>query len=201
MLDIGRIHDIFSKHGGIMRTCELIRERVYYGHLSHLIKNGYVEKIKYGYYRWLSGSNREVELVKSLFSDGILCMDTALSYYGYTKKKADSWSVAVSKDSGKSRFSKLKKLVVKPYYVEPKVLELGLDFCDIDGVSVRMYDRERVICDLYRYRHKIDKDTFYTAIKRYLLDPAKNISRLLEYAGPLRARAFAKNIAEACKYM
>lgn len=201
MLDIGRIHDVFLKHDGIMRTRELIFERVYYGHLSYLIKNGYVEKIKYGYYRWVADSNREVEIVKQLFSDGILCMDTALSYYGYTKKKADFWSVAVSKDSAKSRFTKLKKLVVKPYFVEPKVLELGLDFCDIDGVSVRIYDRERVICDLYRHRHKVDKDIFYTAIKRYLLDPAKNISRLLEYAVPLRAATFAKQIAEACKYM
>ncbi len=200
MFDLNRIKKLFSQNGGIMRTCELIKERVYYCDISRLINGGYIEKIKYGYYRWIKSGTREIELVTTLFSDGILCMDTALSYYGYTSAKPDTWSMAVSKDSCKSRF-KLKRIAVKPYFVEPSVLELGLEFCDLDGVPVRMYNRERVICDLLRYRHKMDKEVFYTAIRRYLLDPAKNIARLLEYAAPLRALSSAKQLAEVCKYM
>lgn len=67
------------------------------------------------------------------------------------------WHLAASKDSGKSRF-KIDYPFVKPYYVEPAVLEIGLTTGEIDGHCVRIYDKDRVICDCLRYRNKMDKE-------------------------------------------
>ena len=49
-------------------------------------------------------------------------MDTALRYYGYSDRTPGNWHLAVSKDSGKSRF-RIDYPFVKPYYIEPAVLE------------------------------------------------------------------------------
>lgn len=177
-----------------MRTTQLAEEKVFYPQREKLIADGYVEKIRRGYYQWINPNDfSEVGTVIRLFSDAILCMDTALRYYGYSDRTPGDWHLAVSKDSGKSRF-KIDYPFVKPYYVEPAVLELGLTTGTMDGHTIRIYDKDRLICDCLRYRNKMDKEIFNKAIQKYIADPEKSIPKLMEYAGPLRVKKLAKDL-------
>lgn len=185
---------IFDKYGGMMRTTQLAEEKIFYPQREKLIADGYVEKIRRGYYQWINPNDfSEVGTVIRLFPDAILCMDTALRYYGYSDRTPGNWHLAVSKDSGKSRF-KIDYPFVKPYYVEPAVLELGLTAGTMDGHAIRIYDKERLICDCLRYRNKMDKEIFNKAIQKYIADPEKSIPKLMEYAGPLRVKKLAKDL-------
>lgn len=185
---------IFDKYGGMMRTKQLQAANILYRPLQKLIQQGYVEKIRYGYYQWVDHDDfSEVGTVTRLFPDAILCMDTALRYYGYSDRTPADWHLAVSKDSGKSRF-KIDYPFVKPYYVEPSLLELGLTVGEIDGHEVRIYNKDRLICDCLRYRNKMDKEIFNKAIQSYIADPGKNIPKLLEYAEMLRVKKTAKDL-------
>lgn len=193
-MDIQRCKEIFEKYGGMMRTKELEKEKVRYRTVHHLIEVGLVEKIRYGYYQWVRPDDfSEVGTVIRLFPDAILCMDTALRYYGYSDRTPVDWHLAVSKDSGKSRFN-IDYPFVKPYYIEPAVLELGLTKGNMDGHEIRIYDKERVICDCLRYRNKMDKEIFNKAIQSYIADPEKSIPKLMEYAGLLRVKKIAKDL-------
>ena len=125
--------------------------------------------------------------------NGVLNMDTALFYYGYSDRTPSAWHIAVSKDSGKSRF-KIDYPFVKPYFVEPALLELGLSTGEIDGNQVRIYDKERTICDCMRYRNKMDKEIFVKAIRGYTNDTSKNIPLMIEYAKKLRVTAAVKDL-------
>ena len=194
MRSIDEYKKIFDQYGGMMRTKQLQAENILYRPLQNLIQQGYVEKIRYGYYQWVVPDDfSEVGTVTRLFPDAVLCMDTALRHYGYSDRTPAEWHLAVSKDSGKSRF-KIDHPFVKPYYVEPSVLELGLTTGDIDGHEVRIYDKDRVICDCLRYRNKMDKELFNKAIQNYIADPAKSVPKLLEYAEALRVKKTAKDL-------
>ena len=194
MHDVQYYKSIFDKYGGMMRTTQLAEEKVFYPQREKLIADGYVEKIRRGYYQWINPDDfSEVGTVIRLFPDAILCMDTALRYYGYSDRTPGDWHLAVSKDSGKSRF-KIDYPFVKPYYVEPAVLELGLTTGTMDGHAIRIYDKERLICDCLRYRNKMDKEIFNKAIQKYIADPEKSIPKLMEYAGPLRVKKLAKDL-------
>ena len=194
MHDVQFYKIIFDKYGGMMRTTQLAEEKIFYPQREKLIADGYVEKIRRGYYQWIDPEDfSEVGTVIRLFPDAILCMDTALRYYGYSDRTPGEWHLAVSKDSGKSRF-KLDYPFVKPYYVEPAVLELGLTGGTMDGHPVRIYDKDRLICDCLRYRNKMDKEIFNKAIQNYIADPEKSIPKLMEYAGPLRVKKLAKDL-------
>lgn len=185
---------IFDRHGGMMRTKELEEENILYRKIQRLIQEGYIEKVRYGYYQWVDPDDcSEVGTVSRLFPDAIFCMDTALRYYGYSDRTPGEWHLAVSKDSGKSRF-KIDYPFVKPYFAEPSVLELGVTAGEIDGHSIRIYDKDRVICDCLRYRNKMDKELFNKAIQSYINDTGKNIPKLLEYAQPLRVKKTAKDL-------
>ena len=177
-----------------MRTTQLAEEKIFYPQREKLTADGYVEKIRRGYYQWINPDDfSEVGTVIRLFPDAILCMDTALRYYGYSDRTPGDWHLAVSKDSGKSRF-KIDYPFVKPYYVEPAVLELGLTTGTMDGHTIRIYDKDRLICDCLRYRNKMDKEIFNKAIQKYIADPEKSIPKLMEYAGLLRVKKLAKDL-------
>ena len=194
MHDVQYYKSIFDKYGGMMRTTQLAEEKIFYPQRVKLIADGYVEKIRRGYYQWINPDDfSEVGTVIRLFPDAILCMDTALRYYGYSDRTPGDWHLAVSKDSGKSRF-KIDYPFVKPYYVEPAVLELGLTTGTMDGHAIRIYDKDRLICDCLRYRNKMDKEIFNKAIQKYIADPEKSIPKLMEYAGPLRVKKLAKDL-------
>lgn len=194
MHDVQYYKSIFDKYGGMMRTTQLAQEKIFYPQREKLIADGYVEKIRRGYYQWINPDDfSEVGTVIRLFPDAILCMDTALRYYGYSDRTPGDWHLAVSKDSGKSRF-KIDYPFVKPYYVEPAVLELGMTTGTMDGHAIRIYDKERLICDCLRYRNKMDKEIFNKAIQKYIADPEKSIPKLMEYAGPLRVKKLAKDL-------
>ena len=194
MHDVQYYKSIFDKYGVMMRTTQLAEEKIFYPQREKLIADGYVEKIRRGYYQWINPDDfSEVGTVIRLFPDAILCMDTALRYYGYSDRTPGDWHLAVSKDSGKSRF-KIDYPFVKPYYVEPAVLELGLITGTMDGHAIRIYDKERLICDCLRYRNKMDKEVFNKAIRKYITDPKKSIPKLMEYAGPLRVKKLAKDL-------
>lgn len=194
MHDVQYYKNIFDKYGGMMRTTQLAEEKIFYPQREKLIADGYVEKIRRGYYQWINPDDfSEVGTVIRLFPDAILCMDTALRYYGYSDRTPGDWHLAVSKDSGKSRF-KIDYPFVKPYYVEPAVLELGLTTGIMDGYAIRIYDKDRLICDCLRYRNKMDKEIFNKAIQKYIADPEKSIPKLMEYAGPLRVKKLAKDL-------
>ena len=194
MHDVQYYKSIFDKYGGMMRTTQLAEEKIFYPQREKLIADGYVEKIRRGYYQWIDPDDfSEVGTVIRLFPDAILCMDTALRYYGYSDRTPGDWHLAVSKDSGKSRF-KIDYPFVKPYYVEPALLELGLTTVTMDGHTIRIYDKDRLICDCLRYRNKMDKEIFNKAIQKYIADPEKSIPKLMEYAGPLRVKKLAKDL-------
>lgn len=194
MKDVEYYREIFEKYGGMMQTKQLEAENIFYRRIQQLIQEGYVEKIRYGYYQWADPDDfSEVGTISRLFPDAILCMDTALRYYGYSDRTPGDWHLAVSKDSGKSRF-KIDYPFVKPYYVEPSVLELGLTAGEVDGHSIRIYDKDRVICDCLRYRNKIDKEIFNKAVQGYINDAGKSIPRLMEYAETLRVKRPAKEL-------
>ena len=194
MNNIEYYKEIFDRYGGMMQTSQLADEKVYYQQREQLLTSGVIEKVRRGYYQWVNPDDfSEVGTVKRLFPDGIFCMDTALRYYGYSDRTPGQWHLAVSKDSGKSRF-RIDYPFVKPYFLEPAVLELGLTKGNMDGHEIRIYDKDRVICDCLRYRNKMDKEIFNKAIQNYVNDPGKSIPKLLEYAEPLRVKRTAKDL-------
>ena len=177
-----------------MRSKQLQEENILYRPLQKLIQQGCVEKVRYGYYQWVDYDDfSEVGTVVRLFPDAILCMDTALRYYGYSDRTPAEWHLAVSKDSGKSRF-KIDYPFVKPYYIEPSLLEIGLTTGEVDGHKVRIYGKDRLMCDCLRYRNKMDKEIFNKAIQNYIADPGKSVPKLLEYAEMLRVKKTAKDL-------
>ena len=188
MRPLKEIQDLFQAHGNVVHTAQLRAAKVFYEDIQRLMQDGVIEKIKQGCYYMPDNENfSEVHLIRALFPDAVLCMDTALFYYRYSDRTPGTWHLVVDKDVSRYRM-KLDYPFVQAYFLEPHTLALGAMDGEIDETPVRIYDRDRVICDCLRYMGKMDRETFKKAIQGYVNDPKKNVARLMEYSKALRVQ-------------
>lgn len=185
---------IFKQYGGIMRTCELKREGVSYQILQELMAEGLVEKIKYGYYQWQDEKAfSEVSVISALFPDAIVCDMSAAMYYGYTDRVPGIWHIAVDNRSARNKF-KIDFPQIKPHFISADRLGIGVSEGKIDGITVKIYDRERIICDCLRRINTMDGEVLNTIIQRYVRDKDKDSARLMEYAARLGVEKKARRM-------
>jgi uncharacterized protein involved in tellurium resistance len=55
----------------------------------------------------------------------------------------------------------------------------------VDGYTLKVYDRERTVCDFIRMRNKVGKDVTLEVLKNYMAG-TKRMSKLYEYAALLQ---------------
>lgn len=192
--DIDALRNIFSSHNYVMTTAELKAEKLYYADIQRLVETGLIEKVKRGFYHWTDESDSgEVAIINRLFPDAVLCMETALFYYGYSDRTPAEWNIAINKNASRQR-TKIEYPFVKAYRVEPYLLSVGETKGNIDSREVRIYDRDRTICDVLRNMNRMDKEIFNKAIQNYVKDPKKCIPNLMQYANELRVQKRVKDV-------
>ena len=47
-----------------------------------------------------------------------------------------------------------------PMYAEPETLELGVTEIQLSDVTVRIFEKERLICECLKYEDKMDRERF-----------------------------------------
>ena len=194
--DIKNLNDIFKDYDYVMTTAQLSAVKLYYRDIQRMLNEGLIEKIKRGYYHWIESYGKdEIVIINRLFPDGVLCMDTALFYYKYSDRTPAEWHITIDKNTSRQR-TQVEHPLIKAYRVESELLTLGEANGEIDSQKVRIYDRDRTICDVLRNMNKMDKGIFNKAIQGYVKDPKKNIPNLMQYAKALRVQKRLKDIIE-----
>lgn len=181
MNKIDKIKNHFIEYGGVLKTSELNDLGFSSRQIKKLMEESIITKIKHGFYELTDYIPREEVIIARLFPEPIIFLESALFYYGYTDRIPSSWQIAVNKNSSKLQYN-IDYPLIKPYYLEPKFIEIGIDIIEIEGVEIRVYDRDRTICDVLRYETKLEEEVFINAIKKYIKDPKKNVRNLFEYA-------------------
>lgn len=177
------IQKMSDEKGGVFRTADLTALGYNAYAIRKLVNEQVIERIKPSYYRLCKsdGALSEAALIEQLFPDGVLCMYTALFYYGYSDRTPLEWNIAVDRDTSKSRF-KLDYPFVQPYYMKKEYLSFGVATADYGDCSAQIFDRDRLICECIFYENKMDREAYNKAIQGYVADTKKNVPKLLEYA-------------------
>jgi len=180
-MDVKELEKAFEINNGVLKTSQLAALKIDSKGIKRLIEKGTIEKIKTGYYRLLSDDAGEAAIVARLFPDGVLWLNTALFYYGYSDRTPMQWDIIISKNASRSRFE-IDYPHVNPFFVPPERLSYGVRTIKVDGCTMKIFDRDRLICECLKYETDMDKETFNKAIQAYLADPKKNVKNLLAYA-------------------
>ena len=68
------------------------------------------------------------------------------------------------------------------YYFRDRFYDLGIDRIETSIGEVRIYNREKTICDVFRYRNKLGEDIALEGLRNYVNSKGANISILNDYA-------------------
>ena len=181
MINLKKIESEFEKYGGVLKASELNDLGLSSRQIKRILDDGFISRIKKGYYELTDDIVREEVIISRLFPEAIIFLESALIKYGYTDRIPNAWQIAVNRFSKTTKFD-VDYPVIQPFYLEPKLLGIGVTHVQIDHVEVKLYDRDRTMCDVLRYEKILEKEVFSHSIQRYLKDQKKNIRRLFEYA-------------------
>lgn len=186
MNKIDIIKRTLTEHDGIAKTADFKNNGLMNYEIAKFCKDGILARIKHGYYQLATEYEpSEEKIISRLFPDGIICMDSALFHYGYSDRTPLEWTIAFKRTVSRSRL-KVDAFNLKSYFVQEKTFLLGKREVEMNGIRLAMYDRERTVCDCFKYRTKIDSEMFNKAINAYVADDKKNLGNLAKYAKEMR---------------
>ncbi len=187
---------VFNKIGDIVKTSDFIAAGLRSEDVVKLCRDGDIKRIKHGLYQSARNSNiPEENLIASLIPQGIVCIESALFHYGYSDFTPREWSIAIPRGQTRA-IKRLQQISVKPYYVSADLMDLGKTTDDFTGVRLPVYDRERTICDCFKYRTKLDNEMFNKAVNAYVADHKKNLVNLVTYSKKMRLYKKVMNVME-----
>ncbi len=185
---------LFRQNQGYLRTGQLREANIHPYHLQKLIRQGKVEKIRFGLYRLVEKRYDEWQTVQKAIPNGVFCMFSAWDFYNLTTYKPFEFHIAIDK---KRKISLPKFPPIKLYYWENKILTLGQTTVKVNGCKIKIFDIERSVCDAVRFKNKIGKDIMFEVLKNYLQRRDRNLDKLLFYAKKLRILKLLKTYIEA----
>lgn len=128
----------------------------------------------------LCGSMIDVE---SVVPHGILCLWSAWNIHKLTTSMPQAFHVAIKRDRKVSVPSYPK---IELHHYTESILNIGAVPMSMEGFSFHIYDVERCVCDVVKFRNKVGMDVCSEIISNYLERPERNISKLMDYARQLR---------------
>ena len=180
------VRDVIVSKGGIAKSADFVAAGIRAVDVVSLCNAGYLDRVRHGYYQMAEQSDAtEEQMLATLIPQGIVCVESALFHYGYSDFAPRKWSIAVPRSVSRTKLD-VEALPVQTYFVQQDLYELGKTSEDFHGVTLPVYDRERTICDCFKYRSRLDTELFSKALNAYANDPQKNLNNLSMYAKRLR---------------
>ncbi|MEK0313893.1 type IV toxin-antitoxin system AbiEi family antitoxin domain-containing protein [Cohnella sp. 56] len=193
-----KVDSIFVHYHGIARTKDLLNEGITHYHIKKLESQGEIVRVKQGLYRHADHNNNnpieELVEVARLVPKGVICLLSALSYYELTTYNPGEYQVAIHRGGKKPKLPAYPP--IKVVYLADTQYHLGISEVELEDGIVNIYDPEKTICDIVRYRMKIGIDIMKEGLRNYLHSPYKNITRLIQYADKLRIRTVLQKYLE-----
>ena len=180
------LQQLIETNNGYLLSAMVNENNISRAALSKYIKEKGLERIARGIYITDDVWPDELYIMQVRNKAVIFSGETALYLHGLIDREYSE--ICVSVPTGYNA-SHLKTGNVQVRYASKS--SYGLGVCTVPSTSgnmVKVYDRERCICDLISDRNKMEVQNFQTAMKEYMSDKGKKIFRLVEYAEKLGMR-------------
>ncbi len=187
---------VLKDNGGIAKTADFAAAGMKKYDVAALCKESFLKRVRRGVYQ-LPGSDQitEEQLLHELLPQGIVCVESALFHYGYSDFAPRAWSVAVPRTASRA-VGRIGEFPVRAYYIQKEYFSIGKTVESFNGVELPVYDRERTVCDCFKYRTKLDNETFNKALNAYAADDRKNLANLAVYAKRMKLYTKVMNVME-----
>lgn len=177
------ILNLVNKNGGYITTGELKQYNINNYFLSSLVKENKLVRISRGYYTKVDGFADPFYILLTKCRKAIYSDATALYFYDLSDRVPLVYDVTVPYGYGNC-YKNIDN--VSLHFVKPENLELGMTEIDSPfGMKIRVYDKERTICDIIKNKNKMDMEIFTKALQKYSRSKERDLNKLMRYAKKL----------------
>lgn len=173
----------FREHHGVMTTKELMNYGVTYYSIRKLLLDGVIYKIKRGIYGVKELSENENTLIDKLIPKGIYCLQSAAFIHDYTMDIPLRYHIAVH---NKANHNLPDYPPIKLHYWKDQQLTLGEELMELNGLQIKVYDKEKTVCDYFKFRNKLDSNSIKEVTRSYLRDKDRDLVKLKNYSKQLK---------------
>ena len=175
-----KLKQIFDNNGGYITTEDVRNANISSWFLSDFVKRNGLNKIAPGFYADNSYFPDDYYIIQRRYPKYIFSGMSALYIHHLTDKIPVNIEAGAPQGYNPTR-NKIKTLLIRKIS-NPDVYNLGISELKTPfGNKVKVYDEERTICDLIKYRDRYDGETFIKGIKLYV-NKSNNQIKLFRYA-------------------
>lgn len=188
------LEELLDKNEGILLTKEILEAGISKQLLSKYVKKGYVERVAQGVYLSKDALEDEMYVLQARSKKAVFSHETALYLHELTDRDPLQYTITLPSGYNATRFKDNGAYV---YFIKDELLDLGVEDKKTPfGRTIRVYNKERTICDIVRSRNTISPSVVNEAIRRYLSEKENNIPKLMQYAQKFRVEKIIKQYVE-----
>lgn len=196
-MDIHRaIEHIAEENNGIIRTRDIVNAGMRREVLARLVKEGVLDKEGRGIYVLSGEWPDEYVLLQKKYPKCIFSYGAAMYFWGMSDKVPDPINVSVPQGYN-ATCVKQSYEAIQVHFVKERLWEVGVaETVSPQGGKIKVYNKERCICDLIKDKEHVEMQVFTQVIRDYFKDSEKNIRRLQKYAGLFSAEEKVRSYME-----
>ncbi len=128
----------------------------------------------------------ELALLSYKYPNAIITMETAFYLYGFTDEVPDACTMATKREAAPIADSRVKQI-----FMPKELLGLGATTMDYKGYDIQIFDKERMLIELVRYKSKIPFN--------YYKEVLGNYRRILTQLNAEKIRNYAESVPKSNK--
>lgn len=174
----------FRKNRGYARMKELKQAGFHTRKIKQILEQGKIEKIKPGLYRLsdmygIGEYSQGFIDVCNAMTKGIICLISALEFHQLSTINPSKVYVALPNSD---KQSVIEYPPVNVFYFRDRFYDLGIEEIITKTGTFKIYNAEKTICDMFRYRNKLGEDLALEGLKNFLKRKDADLFKLREYA-------------------
>ncbi len=175
-----KIVALVEQNDGFIKTGMVEKSGIGRHVLKQYLDTGKLVRIRKGIYVLGDGLADEYILLQIQCSKAIFSYGTALYLWGMSDRVPHNIDITIPQGTNITRLRK-DNPDLRCHYVQPELYELGISQVQSpQGGTVRLYDKERCICDLIRHKDQIEMQLYTQAIQEYFKNQP-NRRKILKY--------------------
>ena len=174
------IKEVAERNNGIIKTSQAEEMNISRMMLCRYTAAGKLERVSDGLYTLAGDIADEYALLQSRSKWAVFSYGTALYLWGLSDRIPHIYDITLPQGANVTRL-KRDNPKLRCHYVKKEFYEIGItETTSPLGATVRLYDKERCVCDLIRSREQTDMQLFTHAMKAYFHAEC-NPRKLLKY--------------------
>ena len=130
--------------------------------ISKAVSAGKLFKIGHGLYSDEAAELSELEAICAAYPNAVLTAESAFAYHGLSDYVPDRYSFATPLNAHRIRNEK-----VKQSYMTSDIVKIGVSEIKTKSGVIRIYDKERMLIELFRLKNKFPPDYFREVVNSY----------------------------------